>query len=350
MLKLLHVVHILAVIGLAGVPPLAANDGEGSAETSGDISAPSPFGEDVRLAYRATWGTFILFSNDVLVNKADDRYAIEMTGGTKGIAALFSPGRVAVSSEGDWTEEGPLPKLYVNSGKWDGKKYRRTMFYDAVGQFIGRTEDWPKKWKSKYQREPVPEQLQGGADPMSLLMHMMRPQDYAATATTPLTFQAFDGRRVVEYSVQCSADLDTLKKSRFSIFAGRARACKIGFQTVAGKLIVTEELRKEWEKERKKDEKRARRLKKKKKGKDDDDVEPDDNRFKLWVADPDGSGLVVPVRAAFKSGAGTVRVYLKDYSRARREEPFIARRIDPSHCKAPVDLDPSVLGDKSTYC
>jgi len=285
-------------------------------------------GERILLTYDVVWNGLKVFSIDISVLTGNRRYIIDMKGETKGLASLFAGGNIDISSEGRLTRTGPMPQLYNNMGRWGGDDFRTTLFYTSRGKFLGQTQVRPEEWQEKYKLEPVPEDMQQGADPASLAAYFAQGIiDYAAHGSdNPLVLRTFDGRRVVDYKLECGAEPEKLKKTSRSMFAGEARVCRADFEVVAGKIIPTPELEAEWEEQRRKAAKRRQ------KDEDSADGEPYEEALKVWIADADNSGLELPVRAAVKAGWGTARMYLKSYRRVNFPARVAARVIDPSYC------------------
>lgn len=291
--------------------------------------------ETYNLKYTITWGPLVVFETSVELAVTPDRYRIATKGKTKGLAALFYGGKSAISSEGLRTADGPLPQLYQNQGKFGGNSFQRVVFFDDTGRMLTNAADWPEEWTRKYPRQEVPVDLRVGPDPVSNLVRLVDPSEGLAdllASGEEAVFRSYDGRTVFDYKVQCKIEPEILKKASKSFFFGEARACYTDFELIAGELIETEELKREREKQRKKAEKRAKKRPNDLED-DKDAVNPDDERFKIWLGEIENAPSLVPVRAAVKTPAGTFRVYLREFERIDGTPRMYTETLDKEFCK-----------------
>lgn len=291
--------------------------------------------EAYRFKYTITWGIFTIYEVNLDTHVTADRYRIQSTGRTKGVAALFNGSRNTVSSEGFLRPGGPQPTLYQSEGKIDGNRYQRALFSDGFGRGVSTAAIWPQEWLDKYPREPVPEALRVGPDPLSLLVTLLDgsiPMDSVLQGAETLTFRSYDGRGVFDVQIECKPERETLSKSGKSIYEGPAYPCYMTQDLVAGKTIPTEAAKKENAKRRKKEEKRRQKMKESEKDLEED--KPEDDRLKFWIAKPDGFDYFLPVRASFKAGVGTIRVYLRELDQGDPTMALETRTLNQDFCNA----------------
>lgn len=332
---------------LFALAPLPQRDDQPSDQQNIQYQDPAPegllppppillHGEKLSLKYTIVWGLFVVYEQAITIEIQDGSYVIDTRGRTKGLASFLKGNKSHVWAAGKYVGDSFLPHVYQNSGKFEGDKYRRTLFFDRDGALADVDTNWPENWSQKYQREPVPEALKVGPDPISLLLHLLSPRlpVFDDQKAQPLTLRAFDGHVVSDYQIECKSEKETLSSNRKSIFSGEARPCYLTSEQIAGNLILTEELLKEREKERenqrKKKEKDARR------NKDDEGDLPDDNRPKLWFASYDDTDLIIPVRAAVSAGFGTIRVYLREFKREKLKGSLDQTTLLKTVCQAPI--------------
>ena len=268
-------------------------------------SVPVTAAERIEATYNFVWNGFVVFTAQTVVDHTPDSYEVSLDVRTRGVMRLFSRGQGVLTAKGERAEGGRITSRHFTSqGRWDGEDYRKEMFFDADGKFIRWERDWPEEWLEDYEREPVPDDLKHGPDGLSVVMALM-------ADAPPEMLRVFDGDEVVELRLHCGDDGE-LKKSRHSPVSGAATKCQFAAETIAGKIIETDELRKKRLKEEAKAKKRAERYAKKHQDDEDDVGEDDEHGFPIWFQRIDGMDYSVPVRAQFNSGWGKVRMYLTE--------------------------------------
>lgn len=267
------------------------------------LLAPSAFAaEKLTATYKFYWNGILVSQADTSATISDEAYDFAMDFRMRGIAKMFANGRSSAHVAGALQDGSPMPTLYENSGKWDGKEFAQTMTFDTSGGLVEQTLDWPEKWLEEFKREPVPDDMKIGPDPASLVIELIRLPMDQVTSEEPVVIRAFDGDSVFDWSVSCAAETTDLEESGKSPFYGAAHECGFGGELIAGKRILTEKQKKKAEKRRKKEEKRRA------KGKEVDEPKPP----KIWVQSFDNGGYVLPVRAEVSTGMGRVVMYLTD--------------------------------------
>lgn len=274
--------------------------------------------EKLDATYNFYWKGILVATAETQLALAPETYAMQLSLRMRGIAKLFSNGHSYVSSHGQLTPGGDvIPALYTSTGRWDGKDYAQTMMFDVKGALAEQKLDWPEKWLEEFKREPVPETLQVGPDPASLIAKLVRLPLERVTGQDAHTERAFDGDSVLDWRMTCSAEPTLLEPSSHSPYSGEAHECGFSADLVAGERILTEKQQKEAEKRRKKAEKRRA------KGKEDDEEPP-----VLWVQPFGNDSYLLPVRAEVHTGMGRVVMYLNtlDMSPIESGDALVALR------------------------
>lgn len=260
--------------------------------------------DKINATYKFYWNGLLVSEANTSATIADEAYDFALDFRMRGVAKLFANGRSSARVEGALQDGAPIPLKYENYGRWDGKDYAQTMTFDATGSMLENKLEWPKKWLEEFKREPVPEDLQVGPDPASIVIALIQRSLSDVTGDAPYVVRSFDGDSVFDWDVSCSADSVDLEPSGKSPFAGAAYECGFGGTLVAGERILTEKQKKKAEKRRRKEEKRRA------KGKEVDEPKPP----KIWVQSFEDGAYLLPVRAEVSTGMGRVTMYLTDFS------------------------------------
>lgn len=260
--------------------------------------------DKINATYKFYWNGLLVSEANTSATIADEAYDFALDFRMRGVAKLFANGRSSARVEGALRDGAPVPARYENSGRWDGKDFSQTMIFDTNGSMLENKLEWPEKWLEEFKRQPVPEDLQVGPDPASIVVALIQRSLSDVTGEAPYVVRSFDGDSVFDWDVSCSADSVDLEPSRKSPFSGAAHECGFGGTLVAGERILTEKQKKKAEKRRRKEEKRRA------KGKKVDEPKPP----KIWVQSFDNGAYLLPVRAEVSTGMGRVTMYLTEFS------------------------------------
>lgn len=260
--------------------------------------------EKLDAEYKFYWKGLLVSSAETQLTKTAETYDFALDFRMRGVAKLFANGRSAAKVSGRLDGGNAMPFQYETEGRWDGDDYAQTMTFGADGSLIDQKLDWPEEWIEDNKREPVPEDMQRGPDPASLVVKLISTPLEQTTDDTPFTVRSFDGDSVFEYGITCQPEPVVLEESSHSPYSGEAYECGFDGELLAGKRILTEKQKKKAEKRRKKAEKK--RLRAEKRGKKTDEDTPP----KLWVQSFENGAYLLPVRAELTTGMGKVRMYL----------------------------------------
>lgn len=262
---------------------------------------PLSAADTLQAEYKFYWKGLLVASAQTDTLVAKDGYDFSFNFQMRGVAKLFSNGRSVVKAKGKLGDDGTLtPEIFISDGRWDGEDYAQTIRFDENGVMAEQILDWPDKWIEESKREPIPEDLQVGPDPASLMVALIRVPLTRAVDGTPVVLRAFDGDSVFDWNFGCASEPVVIEPSSHSPFAGDAHECGFSANLVAGKRILTEKQKKKAEKQRIKEEKRRA------KGKDVNEDEPP----KLWVQSFADGAYILPVRAELTTGMGRIVGYL----------------------------------------
>jgi hypothetical protein len=250
--------------------------------------------------YKFYWKGLLVSSAETQLKTTDETYDFALDFRMRGVAKLFANGRSKAKVSGRLNGDDAMPLQYQTDGRWDGDDYAQTMTFDTDGSLIDQKLDWPEDWIEDNKREPVPEEMQRGPDPASLVVKLVSTPLEQTTGGTPFKVRSFDGDSVFEYGITCQPEPVILEPSSHSPYSGEAYECGFGGELFAGKRILTEKQKKKAEKRRRKAEKRRAKGKK-----DEEDIPP-----KLWVQSFQNGAYLLPVRAELSTGMGKVRMYL----------------------------------------
>lgn len=262
--------------------------------------------ETLRAEYGFYWNGIRVSTAEAMAALGDEDYDIAFNFRVRGLAALFASGRAHVRSTGkllDASEQlNTQPTRYYSMGRWDGKNYSQTMVFGEDGMLADQQLDWPEKWLNEFKREPVPDALKNGPDPISVVLELITAPLSAAQNGNSVGNRIFDGDSVFDMKLNCSDAPVVIEESSHSPYFGDAYTCEMDGELVAGKRILNEKQKKKAEKERKK------REKKKAKGKEDPPPQ-------MWVQPVLDGAFMLPVRGEASTGFGRVKMYLQSLER-----------------------------------
>lgn len=287
--------------------------------------------DKIDATFKFYWNGFLVSQADTSATITPELYDFSLDFRMRGVAKLFANGRSTARVTGNMTDGAPVPSLYENSGRWDGDDYAQTMRFDALGALTEQQLDWPEKWLEEFKREPVPEELQVGPDPASLVIKLISLPIDRAIAGEPYVARSFDGDSVFDWDIACLPEPVELEESGKSPFSGEAYECSFGGKLVAGDRILTE-------KQQKKAEKRRQKIEKKKaKGKYKEPKPP-----KLWVQAFEDGAYLLPVRAEMSTDMGRVSMYLTELNMANAPESIVTaakQKIDTSAAASETEAE-----------
>ncbi len=246
------------------------------------ILSPQPaLAQQWQLTYRVHVGGIAVLDAQAGLALAGDRYSVQVDAVTDGFLGRMFPWETHARSVGAFRPDGVTPLRHTQVSTLRGKPRNVTLDYDGRGNV--RAEVTPPP--DADDRDPVPDTLRRATfDPLSGVVGMLLAglRGEGCQRTVPV----FDGRR--RYDVHFTDQgMQMVGASRYSVFAGAARQCRISYTPVAGY-------------NRKPDESFWRR------NSNPQDRAPVD----VWIAPVTPGGPPLPVRLETDSGLGSVVIHL----------------------------------------
>ncbi|MCG8506606.1 MAG: DUF3108 domain-containing protein [Sphingomonadales bacterium] len=195
---------------------------------------------NVAAEYSIYWRGFRVAGGDVKVALDTPDYKINGRFETKGILRLLVKGVSDGESAGTVDEDWRLtPDYFRTRSVWKGDRYGRDVAFDDAGRgddaiFI-RPEDY-----EPLEREPVPDALRQGLDPLSLMIHaslrpwVAGPDGRPQVLADGEIFSTFDGQSSWTYDMRCEDEPVQVKKKSRTVYVGPAYLCDIQVEQTGG--------------------------------------------------------------------------------------------------------------------
>lgn len=167
----------------------------GSAATGSATEVAAPAFET---QYAIRWAGIEVGRFQTAFHREDDRYRLAYQVTTAGPLRWITDFRSSGWAMGQITPTGVQAEHFRGQSNWgEGERFWRVSF-DPSGHVTSLDLD-PE---SKADREPVPEALMQGPDPLSLAIQAM----LEAAVDAPFEGQMYDGKRAVSVSLSCAAE------------------------------------------------------------------------------------------------------------------------------------------------
>lgn len=148
--------------------------------------------------YAIRWAGIEVGRFQTELSREDNRYRLTYQVTTAGPLRWITDFRSSGWATGQITPTGVQAEHFWGQSSWgEGERFWRVSF-DPTG-LVTSLEIDPQ---SKADREPVPESLMRGPDPLSLALQAM----LQATVDVPFEGQAYDGKRAARVSLSCAAE------------------------------------------------------------------------------------------------------------------------------------------------
>lgn len=222
------------------------------------------------------WGGLKMAEIDANTTIDTDRYGIGFTFRTAGVLAWMVDATSRVEATGDRATDGTLvPREMQTRSVFDGKERRLRVNFDESGATT-EIDIWREEGFDPTKREAVPVDLRRGPDPVSLIFAAGLMQD-GALPSGERTFNTFDGKRAMSFTLDCAEGEADLQRSGLSAYHGPAVKCSVSGEQVAG-------FHKEY---------RKRNIKL-------------DRPASVWLAKAQGRDLYLPVRFEMETQYGSI--------------------------------------------
>ncbi len=240
--------------------------------------------EKLLLDYNIYASGFKALKASLEINLGDNDYEMELNAATQGFIGALFPWKASYKAEGKNKDGKLIPSSYKKTGTWRKGTKITEMKYGNKGEVLDKIVKEHNKTKKQKNIDKI---LSGNAaDVLTGTLTML--QSVKNSEKCKGTFPVFDGKRRFNLMLK-DEGVETLKKSKYSIFSGEAIKCTLIVEPVAGF--------------KKKDKKRGwlaiqEHTKKRKK------------LPTLWLAKTKTSKQVIPVRMQIASSFGSVIAHL----------------------------------------
>jgi len=167
----------------------------GSAATvsATEIAAPA-----LEAQYAIRWAGIEVGRFQTEFRREDDRYRLSYQVTTAGPLRWITDFRSSGWATGRLGPTGVQAEQFRGQSDWgEGERFWRVAFDPA-----GRVTSLELDPESKADREPVPDTMMRGPDPLSLAVQAM----LEATVDAPFAGQMYDGKRAISVSMSCAAE------------------------------------------------------------------------------------------------------------------------------------------------
>jgi len=195
----------------------------GLGHPGGSVAAPP----DLALGFEAWKGGLYVMRIDADLRRRPAAYRIAMSAETDGLIGWLFPYRLETRTRGQAGAKGLVPQRFEIAARERGETSERTIVYRGDGSLAvtRRPPDPPGS------DAPPASALRGSVDPASALLALA--ERFAQGGRCTGRIAVYDGRRRYDLAL---ADLgaETLRKSRYNLYAGPARRCRVTVLRLAG--------------------------------------------------------------------------------------------------------------------
>ena len=196
----------------------------GSAVSAGPAAvAAQPF----QAQYAIRWAGIEVGRFQTELDRDDDRYRLTYEVTTAGPLRWITDFRSSGWAAGQITPNGVQAEHFRGQSNWgEGERFWRVSFDPA-----GRVTSLEIDPESKADREPVPEALMRGPDPLSLAVQAM----LEAAVDTPFEGHTYDGKRAISVSLSCAAEPSPITLAALGDTALDTLVCEGDGERLAGR-------------------------------------------------------------------------------------------------------------------
>ncbi|MEM6490449.1 MAG: DUF3108 domain-containing protein [Pseudomonadota bacterium] len=156
----------------------------------------------------------------------DARYRQSIAFETAGVLSWFVDGQSQLLAEGGFDDNGAIrAERFANEAVWNDEERSTSVRFDDEGRVTASSFNPPL---DTTEREPVPEDLRRGPDPLSVVIA-------AATSLSDIgadkTMDTFDGKRALRFGWRCDPETETMETDAY---AGPVVECAVEGEQVAG--------------------------------------------------------------------------------------------------------------------
>ncbi len=182
----------------------------------------------VTATYRVHVGGVSVLDLTTVLEMGDQSYRVEVTARTDGFIARLFPWQTVSRSDGTVAVDRLRPLHHSQISVFRDKPRSVTLSYDPQGEVTALVLPAPKD----DDRDPVSDELRRASyDPLSGFLVMLQTAAHGNGCTANLPI--FDGRRRYDM-IFTDVGQRLVSASRYSVFAGSARQCRVSYRPVAG--------------------------------------------------------------------------------------------------------------------
>ena len=209
---------LLSLLVLLAPPTLMASDEESLAASAA---------RTLQAGYVVRWGGVEIGRFDTELRRAGAEYHLGYHARTSGPLGWVVDFSSTGWSAGRFDAAGVAPRHFRGQSRWrDGEGFWRVSF-GADGQVTELELDDA----TRADREPVPEPMQQGPDPLTLMLQAM----LEASAGERVEGRSFDGRRAMHYELTCAAEPSAVQPVALGAETYQALLCEADGALLAGR-------------------------------------------------------------------------------------------------------------------
>ncbi len=214
---------ISCLLMLVAAPPAGA--GYEQASLRYEIDAPEKLG----LNYDIYAGGFKALHATLEMDMDPKAYDLSLEAETQGFIGNLFPWEASYTTSGHTEEGKPIPSLHTARSAWRSKSSLTEMTYDPDGNLLKTTTQNGNK--TTVNRDIKKDMAQDAVDMLTGTLLIMQNADNSEKCEG--SFPVFDGKRRFNITLQ-DAGTDTIAKSKYSKFSGKALRCTLKVEPVAG--------------------------------------------------------------------------------------------------------------------
>ncbi len=219
---MLGVMHKLAPALLLALATALAAPSPGVA-----ADAAAPAAQTLRAGYVVRWTGIEIGRFDTELRRNGAEYLLGYEARTSGPLAWVVDFSSAGWSAGRLDADGVAPRQFQGQSRWrDGAGHWRVTFAAD-----GRVTALELDEATRADREPVPDALQRGPDPLGLMLEAM----LAARGGGRVEGRSFDGRRLMHYDLACAAERSAVQPAALGGGPREALVCEADGALLAGR-------------------------------------------------------------------------------------------------------------------
>ncbi len=191
------------------------------------LAAPAAASEPLLASYTVRWSGIEVGRFSTELRRTGERYHLAYYAQTSGPLSWVADFASEGWATGRLRDGTVRTEHFRGQSRWrDGEGYWRVSFLED-----GRTSELELDEATRADREPVPEPLRRGPDPLSLMLEAMN----QVAAGRVLEGRTFDGRRALHYSMSCETERSPIQPAALGAATHDALVCAADGELLAGR-------------------------------------------------------------------------------------------------------------------